>query len=633
MNSAPASPGIGLEPLRVVIVGHVDHGKSTLVGRLIYEMGSLPDGKFEAIKAMCERRGMPFEWAFLMDAFQSERDQGITIDTAQIWLRSKTRDYVIIDAPGHREFIKNMITGAASAEAALLMIDASHGIQQQSRLHGFLLNLLGIRQVAVVVNKMDLVGYSASHFEEIRRTYAQYLAGFGAQADYVVPVSSREGENLVHRAASMPWYEGPTLIEALETFRPARRPVDLPLRLPVQDVYKFDDRRIIVGRIESGHLAVGDRIVFSPSNKSVVVKSIEGWSRPAPALQALAGESVGITLGEQIFIERGELASRGDNLPILTNVFRGRLIWLGHEPLRQGAEYRLKLGTREVAVTAQRVERIFDADDLSVREANEVARHSVADVILRSRAMLALDEAGSIQRTGRFVLTDGHNILAGGLIDMKGYPDQRESMTVRASNLLRVAHGVTVSARQLRNGHRGGVLWFTGLSGAGKSTIAMEVERRLFQKGYMVYVLDGDNVRYGLNADLTFSPRDRAENIRRIGEVAALFADAGMIAIAAFISPYRADRQRARNAAKEAFHEIYVKADISTCEGRDPKGLYKKARRGEIQEFTGISAPYEEPEAAELVVDTSALPIEDSVRAVVDYVERYFIYSVTAVNS
>jgi bifunctional enzyme CysN/CysC len=627
MSSAPASPGIGLEPLRVVIVGHVDHGKSTLVGRLIYEMGSLPDGKFEAIKAMCERRGMPFEWAFLMDAFQSERDQGITIDTAQIWLRSKTRDYVIIDAPGHREFIKNMITGAASAEAALLMIDASHGIQQQSRLHGFLLNLLGIRQVAVVVNKMDLVGYSATHFEEIRRTYTQYLAGFGAQADYVVPVSAREGENLVHRAASMPWYEGPTLIEALETFRSARRPVDLPLRLPVQDVYKFDDRRIIVGRIESGHLAVGDRIVFSPSNKSVVVKSIEGWSRPAPALQALAGESVGITLDEQIFIERGEVASRADNLPILTNVFRGRLIWLGHEPLRQGAEYRLKLGTREVTVTAQRVERVFDTDDLSVREAGEVARHGIADVILRSRAMLALDEAGTIQRTGRFVLTDGHNILAGGLIDMKGYPDQRESMTVRASNLLRVAHGVTVSSRQLRNGHRGGVLWFTGLSGAGKSTIAMEVERRLFQKGYMVYVLDGDNVRYGLNSDLTFSPRDRAENIRRIGEVAALFADAGMIAITAFISPYRADRQRARDAAKDAFHEIYVKADVSTCEGRDPKGLYKKARRGEIQEFTGISAPYEEPEVAELVVDTMTLAIEDSVQAVVDYVEGNFAFS------
>ncbi|MFI5018736.1 MAG: GTP-binding protein, partial [Dongiales bacterium] len=309
MTGAPASPGLGLEPMRVVIVGHVDHGKSTLVGRLVYDTGSLPDGKLEAIKAMCERRGMPFEWAFLMDAFQSERDQGITIDTAQIWLHSATRDYVIIDAPGHREFIKNMITGAASAEAALLMIDASHGIQQQSRLHGFLLNLLGIRQVAVVVNKMDLVGYSASHFEEIRRTYTQYLTGFGARADFVVPISARDGDNLVSRAASMPWYEGPTLMEALETFRPARRPVELPLRLPIQDVYKFDERRIIVGRIESGHLAVGDRLTFSPSGKSAEIRTIEGWSRPAPALQALAGEAVGITLDEQIFIERGEVAT------------------------------------------------------------------------------------------------------------------------------------------------------------------------------------------------------------------------------------------------------------------------------------------------------------------------------------
>jgi len=624
MAHAPAGPGIGLEPLRVVIVGHVDHGKSTLVGRLFHDTGSLPDGRLDAIREMCERRGMPFEWAFLMDAFQSERDQGITIDTAQIWFRSKARDYVIIDAPGHREFIKNMITGAASAEAALLMIDASHGIQQQSRLHGFLLNLLGIRQVAVVVNKMDLVNYSASQYEEIRRAYSHYLAGFGAKADYVVPISAREGENLVQHSAAMSWYEGPTLLEALETFRPARRPVDLPLRLPIQDVYKFDNRRIVVGRIESGHLAVGDRILFSPSNKSARIKSIEGWGRPSPVLRAQAGESVGITLDEQIFVERGELASSPDSLPVLTNVFRGRLIWLGHEALRQGGEYRLKLGTRDVPVTAQRVERIFDADDLSVREASEVQRHGIADVILRSRAMLALDEASTVARTGRFVLTDQHNIVAGGLIDMKGYPDRRQSMTVRASNLSRVAHGVTAAARQLRNGHRGGVLWFTGLSGAGKSTIAMEVERRLFQKGYMVYVLDGDNVRYGLNANLGFSPEDRTENIRRIGEVAALFADAGMIVITAFISPYRADRQRARAAAKEVFHEIYVKADVATCEGRDPKGLYKRARRGEIPEFTGISAPYEEPEAAELVVDTSALSVEDSIRAVMDYIEGNF---------
>jgi bifunctional enzyme CysN/CysC len=612
------------EALRVVIVGHVDHGKSTLVGRLFHDTGALPDGKLEAIRAMCERRGMPFEWAFLMDAFQSERDQGITIDTAQIWLRSELRDYVIIDAPGHREFIKNMITGASSAEAALLMIDASHGIQQQSRLHGFLINLLGIKQVAVVVNKMDLVGFSAGHYEDIRATYTRYLAGLGAKADYVVPVSARDGDNLVRRSARMPWYEGPTLIEALDSFRAAPRPVDLPLRMPVQDVYKFDQRRIVVGRIESGKVAVGDRLLFSPSNKTARVASIEGWNRPAPALQALAGESVGLTLDEQIFIERGEIASQPETPPILTSVFRGRIIWLGRGSLQGDAEYRLKLCTLDVPVTVQAVERVFDTEDLSIREASEVGRHGVADVILRSRAMMALDEAESVARTGRFVLTDGHNIVAGGLVDMKGNPDQRQSVTVRSSNLSRVDHRVTADSRVLRYGHKGGVLWFTGLSGAGKSTIAMEVERRLFQKGYLVYVLDGDNVRNGLNANLGFSPEDRAENIRRIGEVAALFADAGMIAITAFISPYRADRQRARSAAKSSFHEIYVKADVATCEKRDPKGLYKRARRGEIAEFTGVSAPYEEPETAEFVVDTGTLSVEDSVRSIVDYVARNF---------
>jgi len=619
-----------LEALRVVIVGHVDHGKSTLVGRLFHDTGALPDGKLEAIRTMCERRGMPFEWAFLMDAFQSERDQGITIDTAQIWLRSELRDYVIIDAPGHREFIKNMITGASSADAALLMIDASHGIQQQSRLHGFLINLLGIKQVAVVVNKMDLVGFSAGHYEDIRAAYARYLAGLGAKADYVVPVSARDGDNLVRRSARMPWYEGPTLMEALDSFRAAPRPVDMPLRLPVQDIYKFDQRRIVVGRIESGKVAVGDRLLFSPSNKIARVATIEGWNRTAPALQALAGESVGLTLDEQIFIERGEVASQPENPPVLTSVFRGRIIWLGRGNLRRDAEYRLKLCTLDVPVTVQAVERVYDTEDLSIHEASEVGRHGVADVILRSRAMIALDEAQSVASTGRFVLTDGHNIVAGGLVDMEGYPDQRQSLTVRSSNLSRVDHRVTADARVMRNGHKGGVLWFTGLSGAGKSTIAMEVERRLFQKGYLVYVLDGDNVRNGLNANLGFSPEDRAENIRRIGEVAALFADAGMIAITAFISPYRADRQRARSAAKSSFHEIYVKADVATCEKRDPKGLYKRARRGEIAEFTGVSAPYEEPEAAEFVVDTGALSVEDSVRSVVDYVARNFALTDTA---
>jgi bifunctional enzyme CysN/CysC len=612
------------EQLRIVIVGHVDHGKSTLVGRLFHDTGSLPDGKLEAIEAMCERRGMPFEWAFLMDAFQSERDQGITIDTAQIWFKSPKRDYVIIDAPGHREFIKNMITGASSAEAALMLIDAGHGIQQQSRLHAYLLNLLGIRQIAVVVNKMDTVGHSAVRFAEIRQAYVDFLAKVGVTPDYFIPVSARNGDNIVARSAVMPWYEGPTVVEALDSFRPTPRPTDLPLRLPVQDVYKFDERRIIVGRIESGRMMVGDRLIFSPSNKSARVASIEAWNVAGPIVEGHAGQSIGLTLDDQIFVERGEVASREDDAPIETNVFRGRLFWLRHAPLRVGDSFQLKLATREVPVTVHEIERLYDADDLSSHAAGEVPRHGIADVILRSRAMLAVDEGRHLARTGRFALSDGSNIVAGGLIDMDGYPDQRKSVIVRSANLYRVEHRIDGPARAARNGHRGGVLWFTGLSGAGKSTIAMALEQELFRRGYHTYVLDGDNVRYGLNANLGFSPEDRAENIRRVGEVAALFADAGMIVITAFISPYRADRQRARDAAKDGFHEIYVAADVATCERRDPKGLYKRARSGEIPEFTGVSAPYEEPEAPELVVDTRKLSVEQSLEVLLDYIDGHF---------
>lgn len=612
------------EQLRIVIVGHVDHGKSTLVGRLFHDTGSLPDGKLEAIKAMCERRGMPFEWAFLMDAFQSERDQGITIDTAQIWFKSPKRDYVIIDAPGHREFIKNMITGASSAEAAIMLIDAGHGIQQQSRFHAYLLNLLGIRQIAVAVNKMDLVGHSADRFAEIRHTYVDFLSRVGVTPDYVIPVSARNGDNIVARSTVMPWYDGPTIVEALDSFRPTPRPTDLPLRLPVQAVYKFDDRRIIAGRVESGRVMVGDRLIFSPSNKSARVASIEAWHVPGPVVEGHAGQSIGFTLDEQIFVERGEVASREQDAPIETNVFRGRLFWLRHAPLRIGETYQLKLGTRDVPAIVQAVEKVYDSDDLSEHNATEVPRHGIADVILRSRAMLAVDEGRHLARTGRFALSDGTNIVAGGLIDMDGYPDQRKSAIVRSANLYRVEHRIDSPARAARNGHRGGVLWFTGLSGAGKSTIAMALEQELFRRGYHTYVLDGDNVRYGLNANLGFSPEDRAENIRRVGEVAALFADAGMIVITAFISPYRADRQRARDAAKDGFHEIYVAADVETCERRDPKGLYKRARTGEIPEFTGISAPYEAPEAAELTVDTRTLSVEQSLEVLLDYIDRQF---------
>jgi bifunctional enzyme CysN/CysC len=568
---------------------------------------------------------MPFEWAFLMDALQAERDQGVTIDTAQIQFRTTARDYVIIDAPGHKEFLKNMITGAASSEAALLLIDAAEGVREQSRRHGYLLHLLGVRQVAVLINKMDLVGYGAERFGDVAEEYREYLAGLGVSPTGFIPISAREGDGIAQRSKAMRWYQGPTVLEALDQFVPGTPPVDLPLRLPIQDVYKFDQRRILVGRIASGRLAVGDELVFSPSNKTAKVKSIEAWSVPELPGEAVAGQSVGITLEDQIFVERGEVASHREQPPIESNVFRARVFWLGRAPLEPGNRYTLKLGTTETDVTVQSIESVIDTGDLSARPAELLERNGVAEVVLRTRGLLALDEHRANPLTGRFVLVEDHLPVGGGIISMEGYPDQRELITRRATNITTVGHGVALEARIARNGHKGGVLWFTGLSGSGKSTLALALEARLFAKGYHVYVLDGDNIRDGLNANLGFSPADRAENIRRVGEVAALFADAGFLVITSFISPYRADRERARRAAPEAFHEIFIDAPLEVCEARDPKGLYKRARAGEIPEFTGVSSPYEPPEGPELAIHTGQRPVEDCLSELMAYVEREFV--------
>jgi bifunctional enzyme CysN/CysC len=610
--------------LKIVIVGHVDHGKSTLVGRLFHDTGSLPEGKLETIQAVCERRGMPFEWAFLMDALQAERDQGVTIDTAQIQFRTEARDYVIIDAPGHKEFLKNMVTGAASSEAALLLIDAEEGVREQSYRHGYLLHLLGVRQVAVLVNKMDLVGYSADRFGAVAEQYRGYLASLGVEPTGFIPISAREGDNIVARSKVMPWYQGPTVVKALDQFISEPGQALRPLRLPIQDVYKFDQRRILAGRIESGKLAVGDVLLFSPSNKTAKVRSIETWSVPEQPGEAEAGQSVGITLDEQIFVERGEVASHVHEPPVESNVFRGRLFWLGKKPLAVGNRYTLKLNTSETEVAVQSIERVIDTGDLSSGPADVVERNAVAEVVLRTRGLLALDEHRNNPATGRFVLVEDFVPVGGGIISMEGYPDQRESITRRATNITAVGHTVSREARVLRNGHKGGVLWFTGLSGAGKSTLALALEARLFAKGYHVYVLDGDNVRNGLNANLGFSPEDRAENIRRVGEVAGLFADAGFVVISSFISPYRADRERARQATGGAFHEVYIEAPLELCEQRDPKGLYRRARTGEIPEFTGISSPYEPPEDPELVVRTDLLSVEECLSELAAFVERAF---------
>jgi bifunctional enzyme CysN/CysC len=611
--------------LKIVVVGHVDHGKSSLIGRLFHDTGSLPEGKVEAIRTMCERRGMPFEYAFLMDALQAERDQGITIDVSQIHFRTAERHYVLIDAPGHREFVKNMVTGAAQADAAVLVVDARDGMQEQTRRHAYLLHLLGIHQVIVAINKMDLVGYSEPRFQQVAAQVKEYLADLGIDLQHtlMVPVSARDGDNIVFPSKTMTWYEGPTLTSSLDHFQPPLTSLELPLRLPIQDIYKFDDRRILAGRIESGHLRQGDVLLFSPSNKTARIASIETWPDDGDGLLACrAGESVGITLDEQLFLERGEMASLVTNPPMLTNVFRGRLFWLGRKPLTVGSRYKLKLCTAEHQVEVEKVERVIDVADLGSAGADRVERNAVAEVVFRSRGLMSLDPFDVNMTTGRFVIVEDYDIVGGGLINMDGYADQRPGQTIKSSNIFMVEDRVPPEERWRSNGHKGAILWMTGLSGSGKSTLAYSLEQYLFRRGYQVYVLDGDNIRHGLCSDLGFSPEDRVENIRRVGHAAALFARAGFLVITAFISPYRADRDRVRAFAPDLFQEIHIDADLGTCEKRDPKGLYKKARRGEIDDFTGISAPYEPPSMPELRIDTSRQSAEESVAILADYVAK-----------
>ncbi len=618
--------------MNIVIVGHVDHGKSTLVGRLLHDTGSLPEGKLEQIRQSCLKRGMPFEWSFLMDALQAERDQGITIDVSHIWFKTPTRDYVIIDAPGHKEFLKNMISGAAASEAALLIIDAQEGVKEQSMRHGYLLHLLGVRQIAVLVNKMDAVGYREEVFTAIETEYRAYLASIGVTPTFVIPISARAGDHITGSSAQMPWYSGPSVFDALDRFSPTPSLAQLPLRMPVQDVYKFDERRIIVGRIESGSLTVGDELLFSPSNRRVKVSSIEAWNAKAPH-SASAGQSVGITLDEQIFVERGHMASHAERAPLLTNHFRARLFWLGNKPLVAGKRYKLKLGTSEYAAEVKDIERVVDTSSLALSTPRAVERGAVGEVIFRIRGMASVDAFADNPRTGRFVIIEDYDVCGGGIIDLEGFPDQRKGLEeVKSHNITAVDFRITPHQRALMNGHLGGVLWFTGLSGSGKSTLALELQQRLFAAGYHTYVLDGDNIRGGLNKDLGFSAQDRTENIRRVGEVAALFAQAGVIVITSFISPYNEDRERARATAAEYFNLIHIKASVETCEDRDTKGLYKKARAGKIADFTGISAPYEEPKDCDLVVDTAVLSIEESVALLMNYVQKQLVEPVKSLR-
>jgi len=527
----------GRQSVSIVIVGHVDHGKSTVVGRLLADTGSLPQGRLEQIKDYCARNSKPFEYAFLLDALKDEQSQGITIDVARIFFRTALRDYMIIDAPGHIEFLKNMVSGASHASAALLVIDAAEGIKDNSKRHGYLLAMLGITEIVVLVNKMDAVAYAAKTYRAIVDEYRAFLKQVGVEASHFVPTAAVRGENIATRAAAMPWYEGPTVLEALDGFRVEPAPVERPLRLPVQDVYKFtergDDRRIVVGTIEAGALKPGDEIVFYPSGKTTKVKSLEAFGGAAPA-RAAAGEAVGFTLTEQIYVRRGEVAAiKGQPRPAVSKRLRASVFWLGREPLRKGHEYVLKLGTARARAWLEEVTFALDASSLEREEDRDsVKRHEAAECVFQLDAPLAFDRASDNAQFGRFVLVDGFEISGGGLV-REALEDRsaqaREKVILR--NTKWVKSFVDPARREERFGQKPGLVLVTGSDDEFRRTVAKSLESSLFAEGRFVYFLGIGSVLYGLAADIREGSGDHDEDIRRLAEVAHLMIDSGLILV------------------------------------------------------------------------------------------------------
>jgi bifunctional enzyme CysN/CysC len=607
-TTASAATPASSDHLLLVVVGHVDHGKSTLIGRLLFDTHSVPDGKAERIEAACKAEGMDFEYAFLLDALLEEQAQNITMDTTRVPFRTERRSFTIIDAPGHKEFLKNMITGAASADAAVLLVDAEEGLREQTRRHCFLLSLLGLRQIVVAVNKMDLVEYRQDVFDRIRAELGEFLGKLGVEPAQFVPISAKFGEGLLRTSERMPWYRGPTLLETLERFRGNPPASGGPLRLSVQDVYRFDARRIVAGFVESGSLSVGDPIEFFPGGNRSRIKTIETWPEQTPPAQGPVGSerSVAITLEDELFVERGQIGAPPADRPLEARTFTARVFWIHKEPLRTGEVVPLRLGAQQGEARVLGVQRTLDAVTLETGTgtSGEVKVHEVAEIRMRVRRPIAFDVGGKVPSLGRFVLMRGRRIAGGGVIDsvvMEEPADERGAVLVRRSAIL---------------GHRGCIVWMTGLSGSGKSTLAQALEQRLLNSGILCAILDGDVLRAGLSRNLGFSADDRSENLRRAAELAIHLAQAGVVVIGALISPFRADRAMAAERAKERsipFAEVFVNAPLAECERRDPKELYKKARAGLIPQFTGIDSPYEAPLTPDLEIRTDREQPNESV--------------------
>lgn len=523
--------------MNIVIVGHVDHGKSTIIGRLLADTHSLPEGKLEQVKEMCRRNSRPFEYAFLLDALKDEQAQGITIDAARVFFKTDKRDYIIIDAPGHIEFLKNMVTGAARAEAALLVIDANEGIKENSKRHGYLLSMLGIKQICVLVNKMDLVDYSEDRFNEIERDYKEFLKEIDIEPDAFIPVSGMMGDSVASLTENMPWYQGKTVLEMLDTFKTLKQEGDMPFRMPVQDIYKFtrdgDDRRIVAGTIDSGNIKVGDKVIFYPSGKKSTVKSIEAFNAEKPQ-SVSSGNAVGFTLDEQIYIKRGDVACIvGEKKPEVTTRFKTNLFWLGRESLVKNKRYMLKIGTVKVGVQVEEVLRVIDASSLSGQDKEQVDRHDVAELILKTEKAIAFDLASEIDKMSRFVLVDQYEIAGGGIIS-ESLSDEvswaRDKAQLRSEKW---EHGyVSMSQRAERYNQKPTLIIVTGKKEIDRKSFAAELERRLFKDGKFAYYISLGNFIYGINGDIkALKEGHNEEHFRRLAEFSNIMLSSGQLLI------------------------------------------------------------------------------------------------------
>ncbi|HVV98279.1 MAG TPA: sulfate adenylyltransferase subunit CysN [Rhodanobacteraceae bacterium] len=608
--------------LRFITCGSVDDGKSTLIGRLLYESKALLDDQLEALGADSKRfgtQGDALDFALLVDGLSAEREQGITIDVAYRFFATARRKFIVADTPGHEQYTRNMVTGASTADLAVILVDARKGVLTQTRRHSYLVSLLGIKRVVLAVNKLDLVGYSREVFDAIERDYRAFAAKLGFEAIVAIPLSALGGDNVTGPSANTPWYDGPSLIEHLETVEIAPS-ATTTLRMPVQWVNRPDHAfRGFSGRLLGGSVRPGDAVRILPSGKSSRVARIV--TLDGDLEEAVDGESVTLTLADEIDISRGDVIASPDDPPGLADQFEASIVWMSEDAMLPGRPYLVKIGATTQGASLGQPKYVVDVNSLEHLAAKTLHLNEIGVCNLTLDRAVAFDAYADNRDMGSFILIDRFTnaTVGAGMLHFA---------LRRSQNIHWQATEIDKDARARQNGHRPCVLWMTGLSGSGKSTIANIVERELHALGARTYLLDGDNVRHGLNKDLGFTAADRVENIRRVGEVAKLMVDAGLIVITAFISPFRSERRLARNMVEDReFVEIFVDTPLAVVEQRDPKGLYKKARRGELKNFTGIDSPYEIPETPELHIHADSTTAEAAAARIVDYLRECGVLS------